>query len=100
MTHAEQRTKLVEMMSDAGHNATLSAPKGMWTWEGIMGAVLTKMYSHYTINAVEVTEEMDLAGYDRFCELKHGRELSSSAVNIIFKDMAATGDLTKPEKSK
>ncbi len=74
MTHEEQRAKLIKMMVGTAYLLPHQAEH-----------VLKAPHGHYTINVVEVTEEMMHASHGDMGPMGQ------------FKAMAAAGDLTKPE---
>ena len=58
MTHAEQRAKLVEMICSSAHPEwEMLSPTAKHYLRKTFSNAIAALYGHYTINAVEVTEE-------------------------------------------
>lgn len=87
-SHAEQRAKLVEMITGSIRHC-LRDRNQFGTAEEFTAYLLKILHGKYFINAVDVTEEMEIAAF--------GKVYGDGVRRRSFKLMATAGDLTNPE---
>ncbi len=99
MTHAEQRAKLVEMISLAAKTYWLGDDHWRnFNSDDCAEAILASLHGHYTTNAVDVTEEVERVGDDMMISIEfRDGSMPVDAPIKIYTAMAAASDLTKPE---
>jgi hypothetical protein len=85
-----QRAKAIEAMIESACGKFYTTG----VWKIIMTAAFDALHGDFTVNAREVTEEMDAAGADSIAMVGDAETI----VEGIFIAMAAAGDLTRKSK--
>jgi hypothetical protein len=93
VTRNEARTKCFDAM-EAAYDRTRSSRAGAHRHS--LAAAFDSLHGIAVICPVEATEEMRTAAYDE--ERRAG--LNAGSALILFRVMAAAGDLTKPSEKK